>query len=90
MLTGGINEQLCHIAQVEKIDAGPKGATISFRNKSFPNPTGLIRLITENPSVMRVRPDQTLVIMREWPTPEARLKAAEAVLGQLARLAQAA
>jgi transcription-repair coupling factor (superfamily II helicase) len=83
-------KHLCHIAQVEKLDVGPKGATISFRNKSFPNPIGLIRLITEHQGTMRVRPDQTVVIMREWATPEARLKGAEAVLAQLARLASAA
>ena len=38
----------------------------------------------------RVRPDQTLVVMRDWPTPEARLKGAKALLSQLAQLAEAA
>jgi transcription-repair coupling factor (superfamily II helicase) len=82
-------KQLCHLAQVEKIDAGPKGATLSFRNRKFSNPQGLVRLITEHQGTMRVRPDQTVVIMRDWKTPEERLKGAEAVLSQLARLAQA-
>jgi transcription-repair coupling factor (superfamily II helicase) len=31
---------LCRIALVEKIDAGPKGAMLSFRNNTFPNPVG--------------------------------------------------
>ena len=30
-------KQLCRVAQVEKIDAGPKGGTITFRNNAFPN-----------------------------------------------------
>jgi transcription-repair coupling factor (superfamily II helicase) len=50
----------------------------------------LVRLIAEHQSTMRVRPDQKVVIARDWPTPEARLKGAQTVLGQLAKLAQAA
>ena len=83
-------KHLCRIALVEKIDAGPKGAMLSFRNSTFPNPAALVRLIAEHQSTMRVRPDQKVVIARDWPTPEARLKGAQAVLGQLAKLAQAA
>ena len=63
-------KHLCQVAMVEKIDAGPKGATIHFRNNAFANARGLIRLITEHSGTMRVRPDQTLVVMRDWPTPE--------------------
>jgi len=37
---------LCRTALVEKIDAGPKGATLTFRNNLFPNPAGLVRLIS--------------------------------------------
>jgi transcription-repair coupling factor (superfamily II helicase) len=83
-------KHLCRIALVEKIDAGPKGAMLTFRNNTFPNPLALVRLIGEHQSTMRVRPDQKVVIARDWPTPEARLKGAQAVLGQLAKLAQAA
>jgi transcription-repair coupling factor (superfamily II helicase) len=83
-------KHLCRIAMVEKIEAGPKGATISFRNNSYPNAAGLVRLITDHAGTMKVRPDRKVVVMREWPTPEARLKGAEALLSQLARLARAA
>jgi transcription-repair coupling factor (superfamily II helicase) len=79
---------LCRQAQVEKIDAGPKGATLSFRNNLFPNPVGLVRLIAEHQSTMRVRPDQKVVVARDWPTPEMRLKGVQAMLGQLVRLAE--
>jgi len=83
-------KQLCRAAMVEKIEAGPKGATISFRHNAFPNAGGLVRLITEHSGTMKVRPDQKVVVMREWPSQEARLKGAEALLHQLARLAKAA
>ncbi len=79
---------LCRHAEVEKIEAGPKGATLSFRNNAFPNPGGLVRLIAEHQSTMRVRPDQKVVIARDWPTPETRLKGVQAVLGALVRLAE--
>jgi transcription-repair coupling factor (superfamily II helicase) len=81
---------LCRTASVEKIDAGPKGAMLSFRNNSFPNPLGLVRLISEHQATMKVRPDQKVVIARNWATPEERLKGTQAVLGQLARIAKAA
>ncbi len=81
---------LCRIARVEKIDAGPKGATLTFRNNIFPNPGGLVRLIGQHAQTMKVRPDQKIVIARDWPSPEARLKGAQTVLNQLAKIAQAA
>jgi transcription-repair coupling factor (superfamily II helicase) len=83
-------KQLCRTASVEKIEAGPKGATISFRNNAFANAVGLVKLIAEHAGTMKVRPDQKVVVMRDWPTPESRLKGAEALLRQLARLALAA
>jgi transcription-repair coupling factor (superfamily II helicase) len=49
-----------------------------------------VRLINAHPSIMKVRPDQKVVIARDWPSPEARLKGARAVLSQLADLAEAA
>ena len=35
----------CRQANVEKIDAGPKGAVISFRDNTFPNPERLVAFI---------------------------------------------
>ena len=83
-------KRLCRIALVEKIDAGPKGATISFRNNLFSNPAGLIRLITEHAGTMKVRPDQKVVVARDWPDAEDRLKGTQALLKQIAKLAEAA
>ena len=69
---------------------GPKGATLTFRNNTFPNPVGLVRLIGAHASTMKVRPDQKVVIARNWSTSEERLKGAQSVLAQLAKLAEAA
>ena len=80
-------KQLCRAAGVEKVDAGPKGGTIAFRGNSFANPIALVRLINTHSATMKVRPDQKIVVSRDWPTPDARLAGVKAVLGQLAKLA---
>ncbi len=79
-------KRLCRVAQVEKIDAGPKGATISFRNNAFPQPAKLIGWIAQNQKIAKVRPDQKLVIMREWTSAEERLTGAGQVLARLAEM----
>ncbi len=83
-------KQLCRIALVEKIDAGPKGGTIAFRGNQFPNPLALVKLIGQHAGTMRVRPDQKVVVTRDWPSPESRLNGVKNLMGQLAKLAAAA
>ena len=80
-------KQLAKQAGVEKIDAGPKGGTVAFRGNAFANPVKLIQFISQHAGTMRVRPDQKIVVTRDWPTPDDRLKGAKALLGQLAKLA---
>jgi transcription-repair coupling factor (superfamily II helicase) len=81
-------KQLALAAGVEKIDAGPKGGTIAFRNNAFANPVALIKLINQHSGTMKVRPDQKIVVTRDWPMPDDRLKGAKALLTQLAKLAE--
>jgi transcription-repair coupling factor (superfamily II helicase) len=80
-------KQLAKQAGVEKIDAGPKGGTIAFRNNAFANPVKLIQFINQHSGTMKVRPDQRIVVTRDWPTADDRLNGAKALLGQLAKLA---
>jgi transcription-repair coupling factor (superfamily II helicase) len=81
---------LCRTANVEKLDAGPKGVVVQFRNREFADPAGLVRYIAEQGSLARIRPDQGIVLMRDWPTPAKRLSGAAVVMTQLARLAEQA
>jgi transcription-repair coupling factor (superfamily II helicase) len=81
---------LCREANVAKIDVGPKGAVVSFRNDDFVNPMGLVAFIQKNAVVWKIRPDQKIVIKGEWDTPKLRLDAAERILSRLADLAKAA
>jgi len=78
---------LCRIANVEKVDAGPKGAVISLRGNTFPNPVGLIDFIAKQVGTLKLRPDHKLVFIRPWETPSARVKGLQAVLQQMAVLA---
>jgi len=78
---------LCREANVAKIDVGPKGAVVSFRNDFFKNPGSLIAFVAKNPIAWKVRPDNKVVVKGEWETPKQRLDAAEKVLAELAKLA---
>jgi transcription-repair coupling factor (superfamily II helicase) len=81
---------LCREAHVSKIDVGPKGAVVTFRNDDFKNGMGLIQFVQKNQVAWRVRPDNKVVVKGEWETPEQRLNAAERVLSELAKLARLA
>jgi transcription-repair coupling factor (superfamily II helicase) len=80
---------LCRRANVEKVDAGPKGVSIAFRNNEFANPGGLIRYIGEQGSMGKVRPDQRIVLIRDWKTGQDRLQGVATILTRLVRLAEA-
>ncbi|RWE03220.1 MAG: DEAD/DEAH box helicase, partial [Mesorhizobium sp.] len=77
---------LCRRANVEKLDAGPKGVVIHFRKREFPNPVGLVKFIGEQGSLAKIRADHSVVFMRDWPNAEKRLAGSAVVMTQLARL----
>ncbi len=78
---------LCRAANVEKVDAGPKGAVVTLRRNEFPNPAGLVKLVSDPMMHVRIKPDQKIVFQRDWPTPEARLKGTAAILSRMAKIA---
>ncbi|OCW56531.1 transcription-repair coupling factor [Hoeflea olei] len=78
---------LCRKANVEKLDAGPKGVVVQFRNKEFPNPAGLVAYISKQGQMAKIRPDQSVVFIRDLPTAEKRLTGAAVVMTQLADIA---
>jgi transcription-repair coupling factor (superfamily II helicase) len=78
----------CRRANVEKVDAGPKGAVIQFRDNSFAQPDRLVAFIRQHGQAARVRPDMKVVFFRDWETPEERLTGTTEILLQLAQLAE--
>jgi transcription-repair coupling factor (superfamily II helicase) len=77
----------CRRANVEKVDAGPKGAVISFRDNSFAQPDRLVFFIKQHGKAAKVRPDMKVVFLQDWETPEERLTGTTEILRQLANLA---
>ncbi len=81
-------KRLCKDAGVEKVDAGPKGAVISFRHNTFANPEGLVGFMMDNAGTIKLRHDHTLVFNRFWETPRDRLNGVRRLLGDLVKIAQ--
>ncbi|WP_455271640.1 transcription-repair coupling factor [Rhizobium herbae] len=81
-------KSLCRTANVEKLDAGPKGVVVQFRNREFPNPGALVGYIAKQGIMAKIRPDHSIFFQRDFPTPEKRLAGSAVVMTQLAGLAK--
>lgn len=79
---------LCRRANVEKVDGGPKGIIVSFRDNSFANPGGLVAYVAEQGSFAKVRPDMKIVFIRDVESSEERIKASTSILRSLVRIAE--
>ena len=77
----------CLAAGIEKIDAGPKGIAVVFRNQLFANPEKLIAHVAENETRIKIRPDQSLVFRAKAKDADERLRISALVAKQLAELA---
>src|SRR5271169_3443322 len=78
----------CRRANIEKVDAGPKGAVITFRDNKFAQPDRLVFFIRQHGQAAKVRPDMKVVFLQDWETPEERLMGTTEILRQLANLAE--
>jgi len=68
----------CKRLGVEKIDAGPKGGVLTFREGEAPDPQIMIAAVERHPT-WKIRPDMKLVVRGDWETEEERLKGADFV-----------
>ncbi len=76
-------------AGIEKLDAGPKGAVLAFRQNQFANPKGLIEFVQRQAGTVSFRPDQKLVIKRPWEDAAERVAGVVQVLRKIAEIAAA-
>ncbi|MFH1803554.1 MAG: transcription-repair coupling factor [Pseudomonadota bacterium] len=81
-------KQWCRTANVEKLDAGPKGALITLRNNEFPNPAGLIGFIQQQVGTARLRPDHKIVYAAGWDGPTDRLDGVKRLMRRLSDIAE--
>lgn len=74
-------------AGVEKLDAGPKGGTVSFWQDQFANPAGLIGFVQDNIIGVKLKSDHKMVYKRDWSNIDTRLKGALSLMRKLASIA---
>jgi transcription-repair coupling factor (superfamily II helicase) len=79
---------LCRRANVEKVEGGPKGIIVSFRDNSFANPAGLVAFVAEQGKLAKVRPDMRVVFVRDVEDLDDRLKAATSIMRNMVRIAE--
>ncbi len=79
----------CREAGIERMDTGPRGATITFRNDKFADPAGLVDWMQGQNGLAKIR-DNKLVVRRDWREDKERIRGAFAVSRELAKIATAA
>jgi transcription-repair coupling factor (superfamily II helicase) len=77
----------CRQARIAKLDVGPKGALVTFAEGGFPNVAGLFAYLERLKGTAKLRPDEKLVITRNWGDPQARLHGATQLARGLAKAA---
>jgi transcription-repair coupling factor (superfamily II helicase) len=81
---------MCRRAHVEKVDTGPKGVIVSFRDNHFADPAGLVRYVAEQGTGAKVRPDMRIVFIREFESMKQRLAGTRRILRALVGIAEKA
>nr|WP_185965203.1 transcription-repair coupling factor [Glacieibacterium frigidum] len=80
-------KQFCLKARISKLEAGSKGALVSFQNDQFAQPEALLDYIARLGTRAKLRPDSKLFIGGDWGTVRARLNGALSLAKALSRLA---
>jgi transcription-repair coupling factor (superfamily II helicase) len=78
---------LCRLASIARVDAGPKGAVITFHKNNFANPEGLVQFMQKSRGNAKVQPDHKIVFKADWDLPEKRLKGVRTLTTELASIA---
>ncbi|MEM7650736.1 MAG: transcription-repair coupling factor [Pseudomonadota bacterium] len=79
-------KQLCKKAGISSVEAGPKGAVLTFHENTPPNVEGLMNWMTTKGGALKLRPDQKLVAIRHWDTPSKRVKGVQSLMKELSAL----
>lgn len=79
---------LCHRANIEKVEAGPKGLIVAFRNNFFANPAGFIGYLSDQKGSAKLRPDQKLFCRRNLERLADRMPFVKQTVHTLVKLAE--
>jgi transcription-repair coupling factor (superfamily II helicase) len=78
---------LCRQAGIAKIDAGNKGAVVTFHKNDFADPAGLAHFLQSSRGLARMQPDHKLVFKGDWDLPEKRFRGVKGLATHLADIA---
>ena len=79
---------LCRRANIDKVEAGPRGIIVQFRGQAFANPAGLVRYVQEKGTTAKVRPDMRVVFAGDFELTARRLTETRRLLSDLVRIAE--
>jgi transcription-repair coupling factor (superfamily II helicase) len=78
---------MCRAAGIAKLDGGPKGVVLQFRNNKFANPEKLVALLQDQRGTAKVK-DNKIVVRRDWINDDKKIKGAYIIARDLAVLAK--
>ncbi|WP_072390547.1 transcription-repair coupling factor [Hyphomicrobium sp. CS1GBMeth3] len=78
---------LCRAASIAKVDAGPKGAVVTFHRNAFGNAQGLAQFLQASRGLARLQPDHKLVFRGDWDQTDVRFKGVRELVSTLAEIA---
>ena len=78
---------LCRTAGIARVDAGPKGAVVTFHRNTFANAQGLATFLQLSRGQARLQPDHKLVFKGAWDQAEVRFKGVRQLVSALANIA---
>jgi len=78
---------LCRAAGIAKVDAGPKGAVVTFHRNQFSNAQGLAQFLQASRGLVKLQPDHKLIFKGDWDQPQVRFKGVRGLVSALADIA---
>ena len=77
-------KQLCRQAGVSQLEAGPKGAVLTFHQNNPPDVAALMGWVQGQGGAIKLRPDQKLVAIRQWHSTAQRVQGVQHLMKELA------
>ncbi|MDR1694442.1 MAG: transcription-repair coupling factor [Lactobacillaceae bacterium] len=79
-------KQLCKNANIEKIDAGAKGAVLTFKDNKFARPEKLVEFISKQFGLIKIRPDQKVFIEKNLESYKVRVDTIKNYINKIVEL----
>jgi len=78
---------MCRAAGIAKLDGGPKGVVLQFHNNKFARPEALVAFLQDQRGTAKVKGNK-IVVHRDWPNDDKKVKGAYIIARDLAVLAK--